>query len=98
MLPRGTGAISSVQFGGGEEVVIARWAELDMAYSLRVHDDVVEIPEMDVGQVARVGLLDLDVDGTPFFRVNLLTPLVDEPVDIRIRVITSVRTFGRHMS
>jgi len=71
---------SGSEFGGAEEVVIARRIQLQIANAFVVDQNVVEIPKIDRGQFAGKDALHLGIDRLANRRGDLAAGLVDERV------------------
>src|SRR5437899_614054 len=60
-----------------------------------VHQDIIQIPEIYVRQIAGEDLLDLRVDLGALALIELTAALRDQSVNLRIAVVTAIGAPGR---
>src|SRR5205085_471441 len=59
-----------LQLGGAQKIIGAGGGELQVSDAARVHQHGIEIPKVDVGQVAAQDLLHLHVDASALFLIE----------------------------
>src|SRR5258708_33609177 len=77
-----------------QELIIRRRPKVQVLDVLRVHQHVVEIPEIYVRKIARHQTLDLGVNLLTLLLVNRAAPLRDQLVYFRIGVVPAIGAFG----
>ena len=80
-----------------QKIVVAGRIQREIAYSLRVHQNVVEIPEIDVGQFVGQGALDFRVELLAGVLVEFVAGLVDQRIHPRIGEVSAVGAVGREL-
>src|SRR5574340_487909 len=83
------------EFCGAEEIVVAGGVEAQVAHPPRVDQHVVQVPEIDVGQILGQEALQLGVDLLPLLRVQFPAALVDEFVGARVGIVAAIGAIGR---
>jgi hypothetical protein len=63
-----------------------------------MHDDGIPVPEIDGGQVAGENLLDPDVVRATAALVRALGCVIEQGIELRIRVVPAVVALGRKIS
>ena len=83
------------QFRRFQKIVIAGGIQRQVAYSLGVHQHVVVIPQIDVGQFVGQDALDFCVELFAGVLVEFLAGLIDQCVDPRVGEVSAVGAVGR---
>src|SRR5574340_1575856 len=86
------------EFGGGQEVVVAGRVEAQVAHPPRVNQHVVQVPEIDVGQVVGQEALQLSVNLLALFWIQFAAALVDEFVGARVGIVATIGAIGRGLA
>ena len=81
---------------GGEELVVAGGAEGREEDGVAVDGDVVDVPEIYVGEIVGDDLLNLEKDLAAFVVLGSLAGLVEERVKLGIAVAAPVSAIGRN--
>src|SRR5690348_5031331 len=87
----------SHQFRLAQEVIVASRVQFQISHTVRVYEHVVEVPQINVGQVLRENTLYLVVQNLPGLGIDLLARLIDQLVDLRIGVVVAVCAIGREL-
>ena len=87
--------LHSVQCRGTEKVVIAGGIQCQARNSARVHEHVIEVPEIDIGQIRREDVLNVAVETLASLLVSCFAGLLYKLVQLRIRVLAAIGAFGR---
>ncbi len=84
MVTRVAGFVSSTgELRRAQKIVVTGGANLDPLYAIRVYQNVVEIPEIDVRQVIGKDLLYLVVDCLALLLVERAAALADQLIGTR---------------
>src|ERR1700687_1431861 len=82
-------------FRGLEKVIISRRIQRDVPHPPRVHEDVVEVPQVYIRHILRQHFLNLSVELLADILIGLAARLVDQTIDPRIGIETTVCAFRR---
>jgi hypothetical protein len=81
---------------GGEELVVAGGVEGREEEGVAVDGDVVDVPEIYVGEIVGDDLLDLLKDLSAFVMVGSLAGLVEEHVELGVAIAAAIGAVGRN--
>src|SRR5215831_12643719 len=82
------------QASRAQEVVVGRRIHLDTLQTFRVHQHVVEIPEIDVWQVIGQDLLHLVIDSFALLLVKGRTAFADERINFGVGIECAIGALG----
>src|ERR1700694_2130890 len=92
----GTGnCLLGTDFRRLEKVIISRRIQADVPHPPRVHENVVEVPQVYIRHILRQHFLNLSVELPADILIGLAARLVNQTIDPRIGIETAVRAFGR---
>ena len=95
MHPCGTGNwLLGTDFRRLQKIVISRRIQGHVAHPPRVHQHVVEVPEIDGRNIVRQDLLNFGVELFADILIGLPARLVDQAIDPRIGIETTVSSAG----
>src|SRR5712691_8640185 len=80
-----------------QKIIISGSIQRQIPHSLRMHQHVVEIPEINVGQVLRQDLLDFCVKLLSGVLVKLAASLVNQCIYARIGIVAAIGTVRRKL-
>ena len=86
-----------IKFRSAQEIEISRRIQPQIPHTVRMHHDIVEVPQIDVRQVLRQNALHLGIQRLSHLWIDLAPCLIDQRVDIRIRVVVAVRPIRRKL-
>ena len=78
-----------------QKVVIARRIQGHVPHAPRVHEHVIEVPQIDIRHILCQHFLNFRVQPSAGILIGFAARLVDQPVDPRIGIETAVGAFGR---
>ena len=82
------------QLGCPQKIVISCWIQLQIAYAFVVHEDIIQIPQIDIRQLLSQNELNLGIDRLAHLGIDFAARLVDERIDSGIRVVAEATDAG----
>src|SRR5208282_5365482 len=87
--------LSAIDLRRLQKVVISRWIQGCVPHAPRVHQHVIEIPQVDIGLILRQHLLNFSVQALAGVLIGLAARLVDQTINPRIGIKSAICPLGR---
>src|SRR5258708_14277240 len=81
--------------GSFKKVVVARWIQSYIPHTPRVHEHVIEVPQVYIWDIFGEDFLNFGVELLADILIGRASRLVDQTIDLRIGIETAVCAFGR---
>src|ERR1700692_5066172 len=85
----------SSEFDSLQKIVIPRRIQSRVPHTSSMYQHVIEVPQIDVGNIARQDFLNFIVKFFPSILIDLAARQVDQDIDTRVAVETAVCALGR---